>query len=80
MACFASAFAIACLGIGLTTVWWLATLAIAVMIFIAVERGQFRTSRQKVARLRRLREDGAAGPIAGGHCGPAARAATEPAC
>ncbi|GJE38330.1 peptide ABC transporter permease [Methylobacterium persicinum] len=65
MACFASAFAIACLGIGLTTVWWLATLAIAVMIFIAVERGQFRTSRPKVARLRRLREDGAAGPIAG---------------
>jgi hypothetical protein len=61
MACFASAFSVACLGIGLTTVWWLATLAIAVMVFIAVERGQFRTSRPKVARLRRLRDD----PLAG---------------
>ncbi|MGC5781429.1 peptide ABC transporter permease [Methylobacterium sp. NFXW15] len=59
MACFASAFAVACLGVGLTTVWWLATLAISVMVFIAVERGQFRTSRPKVSRLRRIR-DGAA--------------------
>jgi hypothetical protein len=61
MACFASAFAVACLGVGLTTVWWLATLAIAVMVFVTVERGQFRTSRPKVARLRRLRDDGPAG-------------------
>lgn len=65
MACFASAFSVACLGIGLTPVWWLATLGIVVMVFITVERGQFRTSRPKVARLRRLREDGAAGPATG---------------
>ncbi len=61
MACFASAFAVACLGVGLTTVWWLATLGIAVMVFVTVERGQFRTSRPKVTRLRRLRDDGPAG-------------------
>ncbi|MDP4023054.1 peptide ABC transporter permease [Methylobacterium sp. NEAU 140] len=59
MACFASAFAVACLGVGLTAIWWLTALAIAVVVFIAVERGQFRTSRPKVARLRRLPEGGA---------------------
>jgi hypothetical protein len=65
MACFASAFCVACLGVGLTAVWWLSALAIAAMVFVAVERGQFRTSRPKVARLRRLRDDGAADPVAG---------------
>ena len=65
MACFASAFTVACLGVGLTTVWWLATLALAIMVFVAVERGQFRTRRPKVAKLRRLRDDGSADPIAG---------------
>ncbi len=63
MACFASAFSFACLGVGLTTVWWLATLGIAVMVFVAVERGQFRTSRPKVARLRVLPDDAGAGPV-----------------
>ena len=59
MACFASAFTVACLGVGLTAIWWLTALAIAAVVFVAVERGQFRTSRPKVARMRRVREDGA---------------------
>ncbi len=59
MACFASAFTIACLGVGLTAIWWLTALATAALVFVTVERGQFRTSRPKVAKLRRLRgEDG----------------------
>lgn len=53
MACFASAFTIACLGVGLTAIWWLTALAIAAVVFVAIERGQFRTSRPKVAKLRR---------------------------
>jgi hypothetical protein len=65
MACFASAFSVACLGVGLTAVWWLSAIAIAIMVFVAVERGQFRTRRPKVARLRRLRDDGAPDPTAG---------------
>ncbi len=59
MACFASAFAVACLGVGLTAIWWLTALAIAAVVFVAVERGQFRTSRPKVAKLRRLRGEDA---------------------
>lgn len=59
MACFASAFTVACLGVGLTAIWWLTALAIAAVVFVAVERGQFRTSRPKVAKLRRLRGEDA---------------------
>jgi len=54
MGCFAAAFTVACLSVGLTSVWWLTTVAIAIVVFVAVERGQFRTSRPKVAKLQRL--------------------------
>jgi hypothetical protein len=54
MGCFATAFTVACLGVGLTAIWWLTTLAIAIVVFVSVERGQFRTSRPKVAKLHRL--------------------------
>ena len=58
MGCFAAAFTVACLSVGLTAVWWLTTLAIAIVVFVAVERGQFRTSRPKVAKLHRLQTRG----------------------
>lgn len=54
MGCFAAAFTVACLSVGLTAVWWLTTVAIAIVVFVAVERGQFRTSRPKVAKLPRI--------------------------
>jgi len=54
MGCFAAAFTVACLSVGLTSIWWLTTLAIATVVFVAVERGQFRTSRPKVAKLHRV--------------------------
>ena len=52
MAIFASAFTIACIGVGLTAIWWITTLTITVLVFIAVERGQFRTRRPKASLLR----------------------------
>lgn len=52
MAGFAAAFAIACIGVGLTVVWWLTTLAVTILVFVAIERGQFRTRRPKVGRLK----------------------------
>ncbi|MGU3538675.1 peptide ABC transporter permease [Methylobacterium sp. A54F] len=55
MAAFASAFTIACIGVGLAVAWWLTTLSITVLVFVAIERGQFRTRRPKVGILRRGR-------------------------
>ncbi|NEU12289.1 peptide ABC transporter permease [Methylobacterium sp. BTF04] len=52
MAAFAAAFAIACIGVGLTVMWWLTTLALTVLVFVAVDRGQFRTRRPKASLLR----------------------------
>jgi hypothetical protein len=52
MAVFASAFTIACIGVGLTVIWWVTTLTVTVLVFIAVERGQFRTRRPKASLLR----------------------------
>jgi hypothetical protein len=54
LAAFASAFAFACLGIGIAHVWWLTILAVVTLIFVAADRGQFRTTRPK-AMLRRGR-------------------------
>ncbi|MEH3145967.1 MAG: peptide ABC transporter permease [Methylobacterium frigidaeris] len=51
----ATAFASACLGIGTTTAWWVTSVALAVLVFIAVERGQFRTSRPKASALPTLK-------------------------
>lgn len=53
LAAVATAFAFACFGIGTAQVWFLTTLATTVLIFVAVERGQFRTTRPK-AMLKRL--------------------------
>ncbi len=47
MASFASAFALACLGIGTAQMWWFTALVVTVLIFTAAERGQFRTTRPK---------------------------------
>jgi hypothetical protein len=54
MAAFATAFTFGCLGIGTAQAWWFTALLILVLIFVAVERGQFRTTRPK-AVLRRGR-------------------------
>jgi hypothetical protein len=47
MAAFACAYALGCLGIGTTQVWWFTALVVLVLIFVAIERGQFRTTRPK---------------------------------
>jgi hypothetical protein len=52
MAAFACAFTLGCLGIGTAQVWWFTALVVLVLIFVAIERGQFRTKRPKAA-LRR---------------------------
>lgn len=54
MAAFASAFAFGFCGISTGQVWWITALVVLVLVFIAVERGQFRTKRPK-AILRRMR-------------------------
>ena len=54
MASFASAFALGACGIGTAQVWWFTALVVLVLVFVAIERGQFRTKRPK-AILRRLR-------------------------
>lgn len=51
-AAFATAFAFACLGIGTAQMWWFTALAVLVLIFIAAERGQFRTARPKAIFFR----------------------------
>ncbi|GJD51925.1 hypothetical protein OPKNFCMD_4684 [Methylobacterium crusticola] len=51
MATAATAFASACLGLGTTAIWWFTSVTIVVLVFIATERGQFRTSRPKASAL-----------------------------
>jgi hypothetical protein len=46
-AAVATVFACACLGIGTAQMWWFTAVAALVLVFIAVERGQFRTTRPK---------------------------------
>ncbi|KQP04147.1 peptide ABC transporter permease [Methylobacterium sp. Leaf99] len=53
MAAFAAAFTIACIGVGLTVMWWLTTLTVAILAFVAVAHGQFRTRRPKASQLAR---------------------------
>ncbi|MFL5153225.1 MAG: peptide ABC transporter permease [Microvirga sp.] len=50
IAAFATAYAFACLGIGTAQMWWFTALALVVLVFVSIERGQFRTTRPK-ARL-----------------------------
>jgi hypothetical protein len=47
MAAFATVFAFACFGIGTAQMWWFTSIAALVLIFVATERGQFRTTRPK---------------------------------
>lgn len=47
MAAFATAYAFGCLGIGTAQVWWFTALVVVVLVFVAIERGQFRTTRPK---------------------------------
>jgi hypothetical protein len=52
MAGFATAFALACSGINTAQMWWFTALVAVVLIFVATERGQFRTTRPKASFLR----------------------------
>jgi hypothetical protein len=54
LAAFATAFTFACMGIGTAQVWFLTTLAATILIFVAAERGQFRTKRPKATLRRRF--------------------------
>jgi hypothetical protein len=47
MAGFASTYGFAGLGIGTAQIWWLTAVAVAALLFVAIERGQFRTTRPK---------------------------------
>ncbi|MGY6646535.1 MAG: peptide ABC transporter permease [Salinarimonas sp.] len=48
LACFTSAFTFAALGIASTQMWWITGLIVVALAFVAVTRGQFRTSRPKM--------------------------------
>jgi hypothetical protein len=52
MAAFATAYTFACLGIPTAQMWWFTALVAVVLIFVATERGQFRTKRPKASFLR----------------------------
>jgi len=54
MAAFACTFTLGCLGIGTAQVWWFTTLVVLVLIFVAIERGQFRTKRPKAVLRRKV--------------------------
>jgi hypothetical protein len=47
LAAFATAFALGCLGISTAQVWWFTLLVVVVLVFVTIERGQFRTKRPK---------------------------------
>ncbi len=47
MAAFATAFTLCCLGVTPVQLWWFTTLWIAAFVFLAADRGQFRTRRPK---------------------------------
>lgn len=49
-AAFAAGFALTCLGAGTTQGWWFTAVSALVLVFVAAERGQFRSARPK-ARL-----------------------------
>ena len=48
MAAFASGFIMAGMGVATTQMWWVTTLIVVALIFVAIARGQFRTKRPKV--------------------------------
>ena len=48
LAAFVAAFVMAVMGVATTQMWWVTTLIVVPLIFIAAARGQFRTKRPKV--------------------------------
>ncbi len=55
---FATALALGCAGVGTTVIWWLTSLAVTVLAFIAIERGQFRSRRPQASLLTRSTDEG----------------------
>ncbi|MGO4570470.1 peptide ABC transporter permease [Microvirga sp. 2TAF3] len=53
MAAFATAYTLGCLGVGTAQLWWFTALVVVVLVFVAIERGQFRTTRPKAVLHRR---------------------------
>jgi hypothetical protein len=53
MATFATGFALSCLGIGMALIWWVTALVVVMLAFIAIEHGQYNTTRPKATILRR---------------------------
>jgi hypothetical protein len=47
LAAFSSAFVMAAMGVATTQMWWVTTLIVVALVFIAIARGQFRTKRPK---------------------------------
>lgn len=50
---FAAAFALGCAGVGTTVIWWLTSLAVTILAFVTIERGQFRSRRPQASMLTR---------------------------
>jgi hypothetical protein len=57
LAAFAAAFALASTGAASAQAWWLTALGAVLVTFVAIERGQFRTSRPKAALFGRPKAD-----------------------
>jgi hypothetical protein len=57
LAAFAAAFALASTGAASAQAWWLTALAAVLVTFVAIERGQFRTSRPKATLFGRPKAD-----------------------
>ena len=55
LAAFVAAFMMTAMGVATTQMWWVTTLIVVPLIFIAIARGQFRTKRPK-ALLRMIGE------------------------
>lgn len=60
LACFTSGFTFAALGIASTQMWWVTGLIVVALAFVAVTRGQFRTTRPKMMLPTRAGADDAA--------------------
>ena len=55
MAAFATVFCVACLGVGTAQMAWFTAVVVLVLVFVATERGQFRTTRPKASFVARPR-------------------------
>ena len=59
LACFTSGFTFAALGIATTQMWWITGLIVVALAFVAINRGQFRTTRPKMMLARTEAADAA---------------------